>query len=227
MLGLVKALRGSEVAPALKENPDLLAYRDERGRNWLHICCGIKVKDRKRAAESVKTAEVLLKGGLAINQEAFSEGTWKATPLWYAIARGENLALAKYLLEHGSNPNHCLWAAAFNKDIATIRLLVHGGANVNDIAEDETPFLAAIKWSHFEAAKELLKLGADPNYRDPRGMTALHYMLKKGSHKKHFRIVIGYGARGDIGDKDGVTAAEIMRRKKDPEFRKMAEELGK
>ncbi len=226
LLELVKGLRSPEVRRALKENPELLGYRDERGRNWLHVCCGVKVKDNQRkAADSVATAEVLLNCGLAINQEAFSEGAWKATPLWYAISRGENLVLAKYLLKRGSNPNYCLWAASFNNDLAAIRLLVRNGANINDVAEDETPFLAAIKWSHFEAAEELLKLGADPNYRDPKGMTALHYMLKKASDKKHFAMLIGHGAKGNIPDPKGVTAAEIMRRKKDPEFRKMAERL--
>ena len=56
-------------------------------------------------------------------------------------------------------------------------------------------------------------------------MTALHYMLKKGSDKKHVAMVISYGARGDIPNREGVTAAEIMLRKKDPAFRTMAEKL--
>jgi hypothetical protein len=33
------------------------------------------------------------------------------------------------------------------------------------------------------------------------------------------------GARGDIADADGRTAAQIMRRKQDPELRAMAEQL--
>ena len=226
LLELVKSLRWKEVAQALKESPELLTFRDERGRNWLHICCGVKVKDIARAPESIKTAEVLLASGFSIDGEAFSEGTWKATPLWYAISRGENLALAKYLLKRGCSPNHCLWAAAFQNNLEAIRLLVSSGAEVNAIAENETPFLAAIKWSHFEAAEELLKLGADPNYRDPRGMTALHYMLKKSSDKKYFAMLLRYGVRGDIRDLNGVTAIDIMRRKKDPDFRAMAEQLG-
>ena len=57
-------------------------------------------------------------------------------------------------------------------------------------------------------------------------MTALHYMLKKSSDKKYFTMLIAHGARGDIKNKDGVTAAELMRKKKDPQFQKMADELG-
>jgi ankyrin repeat protein len=226
MTALVKNFRWKEIDDALAESPDLLSVRDERGRNWLHLCCSVSLKNRKpKAAESVKTAEVLIRRGLDINQEAFTEGAWKATPLWYAIARGENLALAEYLLKHGSTPNYCLWAASFNNDLEAIRLLIRHGANIEDAFEDETPFLSAIKTSHFRSAEELLKLGSDVNYQDSKGMTALHYMLKKDSDKKHFPMLIAHGARGDIKNKDGVTSAEIMCKKKDPDFRKMADQL--
>ncbi|HLX04415.1 MAG TPA: ankyrin repeat domain-containing protein, partial [Candidatus Binatus sp.] len=155
------------------------------------------------------------------------EGAWKATPLWFAIARGENLVLAEFLLERGSNPNYCLWAASFVENIEAIRLLVRHGADLDDkSADDESPFLFAIKkWSHFKAAEELLKLGADVNSKDARGMTALHCMLKKGSDRKYFAMLLAHGARGDIMNKDGVTAAELMRKKRDPEFQSMAEQL--
>ena len=231
MLAIVKALDAKGVAQALRESPELLKYRDEKGRNWLHLCCGIDIKgDQRKAAESIKIADDLMKAGIAINQEAFSEAEWKATPLWYVIARGRNLALAEHLLKRGSNPNYCLWAAAWNRDLTAIRLLIRYGADVNDsagddIKENESPFLFAIKWSHFESAEELLKHGADVNYQDRKGMTALHYMLKKGSDKKHFPMLIAHGARGDLRNKDGATAAELMRKKRDPDFSKMADRL--
>ncbi len=41
---------------------------------------------------------MLLDAGLGINQEAFSEKDFKATPLWYAVAFGQNLKLAEFLL---------------------------------------------------------------------------------------------------------------------------------
>ena len=231
MLALVRSMDWRGVARALQENPQLLKHRDEKGRNWLHLCCGVDIgTDQRRAADSIKTAAVLVDTGLSINQEAFTEGRWKATPLWFAIARGKNLPLAEYLLKRGSNPNYCLWAAAFDRDIPAIRLLVRHGADVNDssgddLAENESPFLGAIKWSHFEAAEELLNLGADVNYQDRKGMTALHYMLKKGSDKRFFPMLIAHGARGDLRNSQGVCAAELMRKKRDGDFRKMAELL--
>jgi ankyrin repeat protein len=56
-------------------------------------------------------------------------------------------------------------------------------------------------------------------------MTPLHYLLKKGSDKKWVRMLIKYGARGDLKDESGATAADIMMRKRDSEFRSMAAQL--
>ena len=228
MTELVRAFAAPDVDAALNDSPVLRAVRDGRGRNWLHLCCSVDIRDRERdVAPSIRTAEVLLAHGIDIDEEAFTEDDWKATPLWFAVARGRNLALAEFLLDRGCNPNYALWAAAFNDDFGAIRLLVAHGADIEDPAvPDETPFLAAVKVSHFGSAEELLRLGADVNVRDPHGMTALHYMLKKQSDAPHFRMLVAHGARGDIPNADGVTAIDIMRKKRDPDFRALAEELG-
>lgn len=227
VLSLVTEAKWQDVKAALAESPELLGFRDEKGRNWLHLCCGANVAKKKLdPADTIKTADVLLKAGLDVNQEAFREGQWKATPLWYAVARGENLALARHLLKRGSDPNHCLWAAGFRDDVEAIRLLVKGGAEIDPVVEDATPFLSAIQWSHFAAAEELLKLGADPNFRDSKRMTALHYLLKKGSDKKYVRMLIDHGARGDIANGAGVTAVAILAKRRDADFRALAAQLG-
>ena len=70
-------------------------------------------------------------------------------------------------------------------------------------------------------------LGADVNTWDAKGQTALHAMLKKGSDKAHFETLLRRGARGDIAGPDGQTAIDLMRRKRDPEFRRMAEALAR
>jgi len=107
------------------KNPGLIGFRDRKGRNWLHLWCQVNIKNKRlKAADSIRTSEALLKAGLDINAGAFSEGKWKATPLWYSIAFGQNLALSEYLLKRGSDPNHCLWAAAYNDDADAIRLLI-------------------------------------------------------------------------------------------------------
>ena len=223
LLDLVRTFRWREVEDALAETPGLIGVRDERGRNWLHVCCSVNPRSRGlRPGDAVRTADALLHAGLDVDEAAFREGSWRATPLWYAVARGENLTLARHLLERGADPNHCLWAAAFRDDVPAIELLVASGADVDPVTEDETPFLAAVKTSHFRAAKALLGLGADVDFQDRHGMTALHYMLRKGSEKRHLQMVVAHGARLDLASRKGVTAAEILGRKRDPVLRRLA-----
>jgi len=218
MTELVRGHRANELARALAEAPALLDYRDERGRNWLHLCCMARPK---AAAASVRTAEILLRD-YDVNAPAFVEGTWKATPLWHAIAFGRNLPLAKFLLSRGSDPNHCLFAAAYNDDADAIRLLVQSGAELEEFVEGGTPLLHAIQYSRYAGAKALLEMGADPDAKDAKGRTALHRMLAKGTDTRYFRLFAEHGARGDIPDNGGRTVADIMRRKKDPEFHRLA-----
>jgi hypothetical protein len=72
----------------------------------------------------------------------------------------------------------------------------------------------------------MLQCGADVNAQDDRGMTAAHMMLKKGSEYEHFELLARYGARFDLPDKQGLTAAESMSRKRDPRFRVLASKIG-
>jgi ankyrin repeat protein len=221
----VRAFRWRAVEAALGARPDLLAARDKRGRNWLHHCCRSPLGPRD-PADSIATADLLLGLGLGLSHPAFTEGEWKATPLWFAISWGRNLALAEHLLKLGSNPDFCLFAAIWNEDRTAIRLLLDHGADIEEgAARGDTPLLGAVAWSKFGPAEELLIAGADPDFVGARGDTALHMMLRKGSAVEHFRTFARHGARGDIRDAAGRTAAELLRRKRSPEYRAVADTL--
>jgi hypothetical protein len=212
------------VRDLLEASPELLDVRDDRGRSWLHLCCGVDVTERpwRDRAASIAIADLLLTLGLDPSDAAFTEGTWRATPVWYAVARGRNPDLARYLLRHGADPNHALWAASFRDDLDAIELLLGHGAAIDAVADGETPFLGAVKTSHFAAAWLLAARGADVNFRDASGMTALHYMLKKRSDVEHFEAIARYGPRVDIPDAAGITAGELLARKRDPRLRAVA-----
>ncbi|MBO9582504.1 MAG: hypothetical protein J7498_16580, partial [Sphingobium sp.] len=121
---LVRGHQWAEVKAAIESDPAILAFRDERGRNWLHICCMAKPKGP--VEDSIHTADVLL-DHLGIDDAAFTEGQWKATPVWHCTA-SSNTALAAHLLARGGSPNHALFAACYNNDLEMIRLLVRHGA---------------------------------------------------------------------------------------------------
>jgi ankyrin repeat protein len=218
----VRQFDADGVRASLDEAPRLLGHRDERGRNWLHLCCSIDVSKRPDdVGPSVTIADDLLARGLDIDAPAFTEndGQWHATPLWYCVARGRNLVLAAHLLDLGCDPNHSLWAAGFNDDLGAIDLLLDHGADIDSVVEQETPFLSAIKSSHFRPAWRLAERGADVDYVDAKGMTALHYMLKKSSDTKHFVAFDRFGPRYDIPGPNGTTAGEALARKRDPALR--------
>jgi hypothetical protein len=217
----VRAHDHAEVARGVAAAPQLVAWRDERGRSLLHLCC---MAQPRSAAASIKTADALIAAGLDISEAAFTEddGRWRATPLWHAIGRGRNLALAEHLLKLGCDREHCLWAASFARDRDAIRLLVRYGARIDPTHEGETPFMGSIKISHFPEAELLLELGADPNVTDKDGLTALHLMLKKGSAPEHIAMLLRHGANLDAPSPAGQTAREILTRKRDPAFRALA-----
>lgn len=66
--------------------------------------------------------------------------------------------------------------------------------------------------------------GVRSGVRDVRGMTALHYMLKKNSDVRHFQAFAAYGARGDIPETARPRPA-ILSRKRDPAFHAVAARL--
>lgn len=215
----VRGHRVDAVRDGLAARPDLLGHRDERGRGWLHLACSVP-------GTPLEMADLLLGLGLGLDDAAFTEGAWRATPLWFSIARGINYPLAGHLLKLGCNPNFCLFAATWNQDRATIRLLLDYGADIEEGAErGDTPLLGAIGWSKFGPAEELLLGGANPDAQDKQGRTALHLMLKKGSAAEHFAMFVKAGARGDIPDAEGRTAVEILRRKRDAVWKGIAEGL--
>ena len=217
----VRNHRWQEIAGDLAARPDLLGVRDEKGRGWLHLAS--MVPPRGDPADSLRLADILLDLGLVIDDAAFTEGEWQATPLWHAVSRGRNLTLAGHLLKRGANPNFCLFAAAWNEDSAAIHLLLDHGANIEEGAErGDTPLLGAVSWSKFGAAETLLTRGANPDAVDSAGRTSLHLMIRKASAAAHFEMFARHGARGDIPDRDGNTAAGLLRRKRDPAYREIA-----
>jgi uncharacterized protein len=222
MIELVRRHDAEGVERGLAEAPALVAYRDERGRNWLHLCC--MARPRRGSAAGLRTAQVLLRH-YDVNTPAFVEENWKATPLWHAIGFGRNLPLAEFLLSRGSDPNYCLFAAAYNDDAAAVRLLARNGSDLDEFVEGGTPLLHAIQYSRFKGVTALLAAGANPDVKDAKGRTALHRMLSKGIDMRFFHLFVEHGARCDIPDADGRTIAEIMRRKRDPQFHRLAERL--
>ena len=97
--------------------------------------------------------------------------------------------IARVLLQHGMNPNHCNWHhvtllhdMAQEGDIERAKLLLDYGASIDVIDEEyrSTPLGLAARWGQREMVAFLLARGADPNRSGAAWSTPLAWALKKG-----------------------------------------------
>ncbi len=147
------------------------------------------------------------------------------TALHRAVSEEER-ASARALLELGANPNVVdefgqspLQEAAAGGDARMVELLLRHGAQANPRRRSQpTPLHAAVAAGEAETARVLLEAGADPNARiGPQaaeemndvtpGATAVHLAAASGS-KQLVELLLSGGARADLLDKKGVSAAD-------------------
>lgn len=215
----LEAVRSLDVPLArrlLDERPSLISATDRNGLGLLAIACSASpslLGVPPRAA--VRMADLLLGRGLDIEAKV---GKDRCTPLFFAVARGRNPTLVRYLIRRGALPSRApggaLFAAGWWGDLASLRLLLDAGAEI-DVVVGVTPFLACWCSRRFEAAKYLARRGADVDFRDGKGRTALHHGLEKEYDPALLRWLVRHGASPDIADRDGVTARARAARKRD------------
>jgi ankyrin repeat protein len=198
------------VRAILDARPALRDAVDRQGRTALHLACS------DPSPTVVRMVSLLLERGFDIEQTV---GRDRCPPLFFAVARGRNPHVVKLLLKAGAKvanaPGGALFAAGWYDDVHILKILVDAGANVNAVA-DVSAFLACWNWRKFEAAKALVTLGANPNYRHPKnGKTALHYGIERAFDPAHLRWLVKHGASPDIKNGEGRTAREQAAKKRD------------
>lgn len=214
----VKHLDIQETRQLLDANPTLLQVITPNGRNLLHVACAAPcAKLNVPESRAVKMVGMLLDRGLDVDQPGLS-GRDPCPPLFFAVAFGQNRSVVQYLLERGADihavPGGGLFAAGWWDDTANLKLLLDAGAPI-DVVVGATPFLAAWCWKRFEAAKYLAKRGANVNYRDSKGRTALHHGIEKEFDPALLTWLVKHGASPDVEDASGVSARLKASRKRD------------
>ena len=165
------------VAAILKATPELVTASDPKGRQALHLACAVPPGGKGLGEPNgIKTATALLAGGpdleAAVPMDE-DEGDFRATPLWYAVARGENFPLVKFLLKRGADASTSLWAAVWRDDAALCRALLATKPRLDLVAHGETPLFYAARLQRLKTLDLLLAAGADPGIRDPCGRDAV------------------------------------------------------
>jgi uncharacterized protein len=157
--------------------PALIDATDPKGRTALHIACAVKPgRGVLGEPNGIDTGTVLLEAGADLERAvpmAEDEGEFRATPLWYAVSRGENLPLVRFLLGRGADASYSLWAAVWRDDPVLCRELLNANPRLNLRAHGETPIFYAARLKRLKTLDLLIAAGADPTVSDPQGRDAV------------------------------------------------------
>jgi ankyrin repeat protein len=127
-------------------------------------------------SDGIEPVSVLLEAGADLELAApmdEDEGDFRATPLWFAVARGENLALVRFLLARGADASTSLWAAVWHDGEEMCRELLKSKPRLNLRAHGETPIFYAARLKRLKTLDLLIEAGADPTVADDRGRKQL------------------------------------------------------
>ena len=139
----------SVVAEGLKEDRSLARAIVERGRTALHRCARTNgAKEKRDVAGSLAVAKALLAAGAdpnAVHDIPEEGGSFRATPLWYAVGWGRNPKLVRLLLDAGASPRGCLWACVWADDLEMAKTLLKARAPLDEVLGGETPLQYAAR----------------------------------------------------------------------------------
>ncbi|ALS29440.1 ankyrin repeat-containing protein [Paenibacillus sp. 32O-W] len=204
----VKALDIAAITELLRKDAKWTQWSEKDGKNALHYLCGLDIStDPQKVEASLQILKLLLESGMDINSiHKIPDrcGFFPATPLWYAYTRGRNEKLYTYLLSAGADPNHSMFAIAWYDDVKAADLFKKYGAEIEDAA-----FLAAFTWKRFGMAEWFLQNGANVNFADEDGNTALHYAVKRNYKMEYIQLLLQFGADFHKENKEGMSPKKI------------------
>ncbi|WP_084687849.1 ankyrin repeat domain-containing protein [Paraburkholderia oxyphila] len=174
LFSAVRIWDSATVAALLSAAPELVAASDPNGKTALHWACSVKPGSSPQLVEpnGIRTVKILLDAGADLEQAVpmdEDEGDFRATPLWYAVARGENFPLVEFLLQRGANASYSLWAAVWRDDERVCRALLKSRPELNLKAHGETPIFYAARLKRLATLALLIGAGADPSIPDSAG----------------------------------------------------------
>jgi len=216
-LGLQIALcRVGKVAGALRRDPAAATRAIGLRSPILHLAFSRHHKAAGNAEAPVEIAELLVANGADVNDGYPSEpgSEHRLSALYGALGHADNMPLARWLLEHGANPNdnESLYHSTELGHHEGLDLLLAHGAD----PKGTNALLRAMDFNDHLAVTKLLAAGADPNEgvvgdagRSDR-VTALHQAARRMNDGRMARILLDAGADPALCF-DGLTPYEMAR----------------
>jgi hypothetical protein len=238
LLTALAAFDAAGVRAILAREPQLKELRLDKGFDLLQFCCRRSTDGDSAAAQrQLRLAAWLVSEGFdpaaTYTFAAGEDGEEQPATVslaWFAVAKAQNNALARYFLKQGAAPG-ALFAAAWWGNADIVPDLVRHGADLNEVVEDGTPLSMAVEVvrrgvdgkpklarQRMALLKTMLQLGANPNIRTGRGTTPLHVVLERDLGVDVFTLLLKHGADPDVAGKDGRTVRQIAARKRDPRY---------
>jgi ankyrin repeat protein len=187
----------------------------------LHIACSSDWTShgQDRITAQVRVAQVLREHGADLNAAACYRGIGGATPLFCACWSSRNLALVRWLLDHGAHASDAMLSVALGHlqrhgkeayDIAEV--LLAWGLPVDGVPGGRTPLQVFAHQGVHRTVSWLIAHGADVNARAPEGRTAVHFAAERNTGPETLALLVGAGADLLARDEDGHTPLDIARR---------------
>lgn len=164
------------VKSILEADGSLATASRSDGKMALHVACAVKPGNPKlREPNGIATVTVLLDAGTPLEAAVpmADEGDFKATALWYAVARGINLPLVCFLLKRGADGSYALWSVVNQDNAEMCRKLLRSKPRLNLRAHGETPLFSAARLKRLRTLTLLVEAGADPSIQDNQGRDAV------------------------------------------------------
>lgn len=187
----------------------------------LHVCCSSDWRSHgpSRMTAQTEAAAILVNHGANLNAQARYRGLDEATPLFCACWTAGNLALVRWLLDHGATANDRDLAAALGHfqrhtrgayDVAEA-LLAWGVPVDGSIHGDRTPLQANAHQGIHQTVAWLIAHGADVNARGPGRRTAAHLAAERNTGPRTLALLVENGADLRALDDDGRTPLDLAR----------------
>jgi len=187
----------------LARDPDAATRDYPPRRPMCHLAFSKHIKSQpEKQADMLAMADLLLAHGANVNDSFPSapDTDHRLSALYGAIGHADNPALARWLLEHGADPNdiESLYHSTECGHVESLRLLLTHGAN--PMGTNALP--RAIDFDNTEMVRLLLEHGANPNEGSsphPSGeptlvIPALHQAARRLASAEIAQLLLQHGA---------------------------------
>lgn len=183
---------GAALAPVARRSP------------ILHLAFSQHHRGQADPSAMIELAELLLAHGADLDDSFTPDGPGGSplSALYGALGHARNMVLARWLLEHGANPddNESLYHATELGHLDGLRLMLEFGATI----PGTNALARMLDFNDPEGARLLLEAGADPNEGvrpHPSGqpsyaLCALHHAARRRCSGAVAQILLDHGAEG-------------------------------